>query len=94
MSDKHNIDWYSMSDRAILMEIAIFIKETRLKKNYTQSDLADKAGVHRITLSEFEHGILLLEQAAIYAQRIDWLVSGDDGEGNFHRRLNEDLKET
>ncbi len=57
MSDKYNIDWYSMSDKAILQEIAVFIKETRLKKNYTQNELAVKAGIHRITLSEFEHGL-------------------------------------
>lgn len=58
MSDKYNIkDWYSMSDSAIVRELGTFIKETRLKKNYTQSDLAEKAGVHRVTLGEFEHGL-------------------------------------
>lgn len=57
MSNKYNIDLYSMSDRAILKELAVFIKETRLRKNYTQSELAVKAGVHRVTLSEFEHGL-------------------------------------
>lgn len=29
--------------------------------------------------------------AQVYAQRIDWLLSGDDGEDNFHLRLKEDL---
>lgn len=58
MSDKYNKkDWYSMSDSAIIRELGTFIKETRLKKNYTQGDLAEKAGVHRVTLSEFEHGL-------------------------------------
>jgi transcriptional regulator with XRE-family HTH domain len=46
-----------MSDSAIIRELGTFIKETRLKKNYTQGDLAEKAGVHRVTLSEFEHGL-------------------------------------
>ncbi|MBA2614003.1 MAG: helix-turn-helix transcriptional regulator [Bacteroidetes bacterium] len=50
-------DWYSMSEPAILRELASFVKETRLKKNYTQHDLAVKAGVHRVTLSEFEQGM-------------------------------------
>ncbi len=45
-----------MSDGAIIRELGSFIKETRLKKNYTQSDLAIKAGVHRVTLSQFEKG--------------------------------------
>ena len=31
--------------------------------------------------------------AAIYAQRIDWLLSGDDGEESFKRRLKEELDE-
>ena len=58
MSDKANIrDWYSMSDTAIIRDLGSFIKETRLRKNHTQSDLADKAGVHRVTLSEFEQGL-------------------------------------
>jgi hypothetical protein len=29
----------------------------------------------------------------VYAQRVDWLVSGDDGEESFITRLAEDLKE-
>jgi putative transcriptional regulator len=56
MSDFYNKDWYSMSDMAILKDLSEFIKQLRLKKNYTQSSLAEKAGIHRITLSEFEHG--------------------------------------
>lgn len=32
-----------------------------------------------------------LRRAAIYAQRIDWMLSGDDSESTFHERLKEDL---
>ena len=35
----------------------------------------------------------ILKQAEIYAQRIDWLLSGDDGEESFHERLKEELEE-
>jgi len=28
-----------------------------------------------------------------YVQRLDWLVSGDDGEEDFHTRLRKELKE-
>ncbi len=57
MSDIPNKkDWYSISDSAIIRELGVFVKETRLKKNYTQSTLAVKAGMHRDTLSEFEKG--------------------------------------
>jgi hypothetical protein len=44
------------------------------------------------TIAEFKRAVELLNQALIYAQRIDWLVSGDDGEDTFHARLAEDLK--
>ena len=44
------------------------------------------------TLSEFKTAVKLLRKAAVYAQRIDWLLSGDDGEETFHQRLEEDLK--
>ena len=34
----------------------------------------------------------MLRKAAVYVQRIDWLLSGDDGEDSFRRRLKEDLE--
>jgi hypothetical protein len=43
------------------------------------------------TKKEFIVGLEAINKAVIYAQRIDWLVSGDDGEESFHRRLAEDL---
>jgi len=43
------------------------------------------------TIVRFREGLRFLRLAAIYAQRIDWLVSGDDGEDSFHQRLAEDL---
>ena len=33
-----------------------------------------------------------LKEAAIYAQRIDWFLSGDDGEESLIKRLSKDLK--
>jgi hypothetical protein len=41
---------------------------------------------------EFKKGVNLLRMAQIYAQRIDWLLSGDDGEDSFRKRLKEDLE--
>lgn len=43
------------------------------------------------TIAEFRKGLKALREAEVYAQRIDWLVSGDDGEDNFRRRLADDL---
>ena len=45
------------------------------------------------TIMEFRKGIDILKKAQVYANRIDWLMSGDDGEDNFHERLKEELKE-
>jgi len=44
------------------------------------------------TLSIFEEGVKYLRLAMIYTHRIDWLLSGDDGEENFHERLKKDLE--
>jgi hypothetical protein len=40
---------------------------------------------------EFRKAIKALQVAACYAQRIDWFLSGDDGEESFLKRLKEDL---
>lgn len=45
------------------------------------------------TIREFKNGIDLLNKALVYAQRIDWLLAGDDGEETFHERLKNDLDE-
>lgn len=45
------------------------------------------------TIAEFRKGLRYLELAQIYAQRIDWLVSGDDGEESFHERLKTELED-
>ncbi len=42
-------------------------------------------------VNEFKNAINCLKKAEIYAQRIDWLLSGDDGEESFLERLKEDF---
>jgi hypothetical protein len=42
-------------------------------------------------IEKFKEGLAILKQAEIYAQRIDWLLSGDDGNETFLERLKEDL---
>lgn len=43
------------------------------------------------TIAEFKRGLRVIREAYIYAQRIDWILSFDDGEESFHRRLRADL---
>lgn len=42
-------------------------------------------------IAEFRNAVRALRLAHVYAQRVDWLLSCDDGPESFKRRLNEDL---
>lgn len=43
-------------------------------------------------IEKMKEGLEILRKAEVYAQRIDYLVSGDDGEDSFLERLDEDLE--
>jgi len=45
-----------MSDSAIVKEIGIRIKKQRLLKNYSQQELASRAGISISTLQKLEYG--------------------------------------
>ena len=64
-------------------------KEYVIKNKHT---LPNRYGYSEETLEEFKKGLDILRKASIYTQRIDWLLSGDDGEESFHKRLKEDLE--
>jgi hypothetical protein len=49
-------------------------------------------GFSEDTIQEFKLAVWYLKQAFVYAQRVDWLLSGDDGEETFHERLKKDLE--
>jgi hypothetical protein len=49
-------------------------------------------GLSHSTLLDFRDALELLQKAAVYVNRIDWLLSGDDGEVEFDRRLFDDLR--
>lgn len=44
-------------------------------------------------LRRMEEAVYALKKAAIYAQRVDYLISGDDGEESFEERLKNELAE-
>lgn len=87
---------YIRGDRIDNDDISYYIKEgatereIRYMKKYHRFN-ANTLGLSKETISEFKKGIRLLKKAAIYAHRIDWLLSGDDSEDDFHERLKEDL---
>lgn len=82
--DEDDIDWYIKEHYLSEEEIAYMRKHHRKMPN--KSDFSEK------TLAEFKKAVHILKQAEIYAQRIDWLLSGDDGEETFHKRLKEELE--
>ena len=44
------------------------------------------------TLKEFQKCYEAMKLCQCYMHRVDWLLSGDDGEENFHKRLADDLQ--
>jgi hypothetical protein len=48
-------------------------------------------GYSEDTLTQFRDAVFYLKLAAVYVQRIDWLLSGDDGEDTFHQRLDDEI---
>jgi transcriptional regulator with XRE-family HTH domain len=52
----YNININANSDKAILASMGGWIKETRLRQNKTQQELAEAAGINRSTLIQMESG--------------------------------------
>lgn len=44
------------------------------------------------TLKRFQEAVDTLKAAHAMVQRVDWLVSGDDGEESFHERWDKEVK--
>lgn len=44
-------------------------------------------------INKFKEALVIVTQAQIYIQRIDYLLSGDDGPESFLKRLKEELDE-
>lgn len=50
------MDYYSMTDKALVEELGSLLQKERLKKNLSQQQLAEKSGLDRTTISYFENG--------------------------------------
>jgi len=70
----------------IAEEINYLIKNNKLADDYGYCyNYSDEI------IKEFKKAVKLLKEANIYVQRIDWLVSGDDSEDSFYKRLKDEL---
>jgi len=56
LTDISYIKWNALSDRAVSELLGRFIRQSRLRQNKTQAQLAGEAGIARSTLSLFEKG--------------------------------------
>lgn len=63
-------------------------KEYVIKNKHT---LPNSYKYSKETIKEFKKGLNILRKAYVYAKRIDWLLSADDSEESFHRKLKEEL---
>lgn len=50
------MDYYSLSDDALVEELGTLLQKQRLKQNLSQQQLAEKSGLNRTTISYFENG--------------------------------------
>ena len=67
----------AMADPAIVKEICHSLKQMRLRKNLTQAELAEMAGLNRVTISRMEAGraatLLTLVQVLRALDKLDIL---------------------
>jgi glycogen synthase len=76
---------HSLLDIADGIDSAIFNNDSEEKIQYVRFSPE--------TIAEFKKAVKALRLAYVYAQRVDWLLSGDDGEDSFHIRLQAQLGE-
>ena len=50
------MDIYGQSDKAVLRDLGQRLRQARLRRNLSQQELADRAGLNRATISEYERG--------------------------------------
>ncbi len=89
MSGGHfNYDQYSIGQIADEIEHLIEINDSEETDAY-----GDRIGYSfpQDIIEKFKEAVQTLRTAQVMAQRIDWLVSGDDGEESFLRRWNDEL---
>jgi hypothetical protein len=86
MSGGH-FDYIQFRFEEIADEIDRLISTNNKKNDYGHSrDFNEK------TLNKFREASYTIRRTAEMATRIDWLVSGDDGEESFHERWEEEVR--
>lgn len=90
MSGGHfNYDQYRISQ--IADDIQLLIDTNNSQENNAYGDPIGMNYPPEV-IDKFREAVIVLRTAQIYTQRIDWLVSGDDGVKSFLGRLEHELK--
>ena len=63
-----------------------------IRNNNSVDEFGFSYGFSEATLERFREAAHNLRRAGEMAQRVDWLVSGDDGEDSFHLRWDEEVR--
>lgn len=62
-------------------------------KNYPdRPEFKSKEALANAVLNKYKEALECMERASIYAQRVEWLLSSDDGDESFILRTEEELK--
>lgn len=79
---------YHINDIADEIEVVIETNDSN-----EMNEWGDRKGAHLPPdiIERFQDAVHALRQAAKMAHRIDWLLSGDDGEESFRARWAEDM---
>ena len=83
-------------DQYKIEDIATSIEEEIASNNSDAVDeFGDSIGANYPdeVIERFKYAAHTLRQAAEMAQRVDWLLSGDDGEDSFLRRWDDEVRE-
>lgn len=81
-------------DQYKISQIADEIEELIDENDSTElGRYGDEKGYHFTpeTIAKFKEAVATLRKAHVMAQRVDYLVSGDDGEESFHHRWQEEI---
>jgi len=93
MSGGH-FDYHQYRIREIADSVEDIIRKNGKKKEYEIKNSWEDEYYYEYppeVINQMKEGLDILRKAEIYTQRIDWLVSGDDGPETFLERLKEDL---
>lgn len=92
MSGGH-FDYIQFNINDTIEKILYEIQNRKVKPDWVSDECWHGKRWSDKTIDEFVRATKILNKAFVYINRIDWLLSGDDGEETFHKRLKEDLEQ-